>query len=534
MADSTAPPARTWRRFIFPVVAVPLLVVLFLLPDVWVRADLDPAPLLNLSMICFMLSILLAVLLLIWFLFFSGLRRVTKLATLAVLVLAGGGFAACVEKWEFDASLRPIPTMKWGKTVEPATPAPVDSSASVDLSEVPGRDFPRYRGFHGDGSVTGVALATDWASRPPKELWRRPSKGGYAGAAVAGNVVVTLEQRGDQEAIVCYDRATGGERWGHAYPARFTHSETMGGDGPRSTPTISRGLVYAVGATGWLTCVDGRTGAKVWAVNILEDNQSKNVEWGLTGSPLVVGDRVIVNPGVDPKNNAGKGLAAYHRLTGAKLWAAGGHQAGYSSPQLARLGGVEQALIFDAGGLAGHDLESGKELWRFPFKSEMDMAIVQPVVLGDDRVYISSQPSAGGAMVRVTRQGDGWKAEPVWANRQLYAQFANPVLADGHIFGLTAGFLVCLDVETGQRRWRERGAKGDFGAGQVLRAGDVLLLFTERGEVVLAAADPKQYREFARFRVLEHKKTWNTPTLAGNQLLVRNHLEMVCYELPTR
>jgi outer membrane protein assembly factor BamB len=119
-------------------------------------------------------------------------------------------------------------------------------------------------------------------------------------------------------------------------------------------------------------------------------------------------------------------------------------------------------------------------------------------------------------------------------NRQLYAQFSNPVLAQGHIFGLTGGFLVCLDAETGQRRWRERGARGDFGAGQILRAGDMLLICTDKGEVVLAAADPQQYRELGRVRVLEHKKTWNTPALAGNQLFVRNHLEMACYELPTR
>src|SRR5262249_45126090 len=191
----------------------------------------------------------------------------------------------------------------------------------------------------------------------------------------------------------CQDRATGGERWASAYPALFQQSDQMGGDGPRSTPAISRGLVYAVGATGWLTCVDGRTGRKVWAVNILDDNRSKNIQWGMTGSPLLLGERVIVNPGVDSDNNANMGLAAYDRLTGKKLWARGPHQAGYRSPQAARLG-VEQVLIFGAGGLAGHDPETGRELWRFPFKSEMDMAIAQPLVLGEDRVFISSQPSA--------------------------------------------------------------------------------------------------------------------------------------------
>src|SRR5262245_17596447 len=361
MAASSAPPtvaapARTWRRFLVPLVTIPLIVILYLLFDLWIWADFDPGPLLKIGMLTTFGIMLLLVVLVVWFFAFSGLRWRTKFATVGVLVLAAAGFAACVERWEFGADTRPIPVMKWEKRPAPAAPAPVAASSAIDLSEVPGRDFPRYRGWNADGTVTGLALATDWSARPPRELWRRPSLGGYAGAAVTGNVLVTLEQRGDQEVIVCYDRATGGERWAYAYPARFTHSEPMGGDGPRSTPTVSHGFVYAVGATGWLTCVDGRNGAKVWAVNILEDNKSKNVEWGATGSPLVAGERVIVNPGVDPQNNARMGLAAYDRLSGKKLWAAGEHQAGYSSPQLARLGGVEQVLIFDAGGLAGHDL----------------------------------------------------------------------------------------------------------------------------------------------------------------------------------
>ena len=137
-------------------------------------------------------------------------------------------------------------------------------------------------------------------------------------------------------------------------------------------------------------------------------------------------------------------------------------------------------------------------------------------------------------MVRVTKQGDAWKAEQVWANRSLYAKFSNPVLANGHIFGLCAGFLVCLDVETGKRLWRERGEKGDFGAGQILRAGDTLLICTDRGEVVLAAAEPQKYRELGRVRLLDHKKTWNTPALAGRQLFLRNHQELACFELAGR
>src|SRR5207253_303939 len=158
----------------------------------------------------------------------------------------------------------------------------------------------------------------------------------------------------------------------------------MGGDGPRATPAIADGDVYSLGATGELVCLDGKTGALHWKVNILEDNGAANLEWGMAGSPLVLGERLIVTPGVNEQNNVKKAVAAYDRKTGSKLWAAGEHKAGYSSPQRAELLGVEQVLVFDADGLAGIDPADGRELWRFPWKSAMDMNIAQPVVIAPD------------------------------------------------------------------------------------------------------------------------------------------------------
>src|SRR5262249_18573002 len=149
---------------------------------------------------------------------------------------------------------------------------------------------------------------------------------GFSGFAVAGNIAITLEQREEEEAVVCYDRATGKQRWICAYSAHFRHPT---GDGPRATPTITedaRG--YSMGALGDLVCVDGHTGSVMWHVSILEDNEAKRVEWGMTSSPLVVGDLVVVNAGVDPKNNVGRSLVAYNRQTGKRVWGTGKEGAG--------------------------------------------------------------------------------------------------------------------------------------------------------------------------------------------------------------
>jgi outer membrane protein assembly factor BamB len=341
---------------------------------------------------------------------------------------------------------------------------------------------------------------------------------------------VTIEQRGDSEVVVCYDRASGKERWAHSYPAAFRHSEPMGGDGPRATPTIAAGDVFSLGALGDLVCLEGTNGKPRWKVNIIEDCKARVLRWGMSGSPLVLGERVIVCPGINSDSNAGQAVAAYDRKSGKRLWAAGDKPAGYSSPMKATLCGVEQVLLFDARGLAGIDPHDGAELWRRPWLTGMDMNIIQPLVVPGDRVFISSEASNGGALVQVQREGERWSTEVVWQNRALGSKFCNPVYYQGHIYGMSNGWMTCLDARTGERAWRGP----QHGHGQILLTGDQMLITTEKlGQLVLAAADPKAYRELGRIDLFGGK-TWNTPALAGRHLFVRNHNAMACLELAER
>ena len=322
------------------------------------------------------LCLLAVAVLTVWLLVFSGYSPRTRAAISLLIVAMIGAVAGVTRQVEFDGQMNPRFHFRWEPSSDELLAKHLSESGpatgGADLTIGP-TDSPRFRGPLGDGTAPGVTLSEDWTATPPKELWRHPVGAGHGGIAVAGNSAVTLEQRGESEMIVCYDRATGKERWSFAYPARFAQSEPMGGDGPRTTPTIADGDVYSFGATGELVCLDGRTGQPKWRRNALADSGASNAEWGMAGSPLVHKDLVIVNPGVNPAANAGKAVAAYDRATGNPVWASGKHPAAYASPQLVTLGGVEQVLVFDAAGLGGYDPATGTELWRHPWKTDMGM-----------------------------------------------------------------------------------------------------------------------------------------------------------------
>jgi outer membrane protein assembly factor BamB len=520
-----------WR---IPALLLLLAGLALLLPTFWHYADFDPAPLFHMVLLGRIISALCLVGILMWFFGLSGLSVRIRLTALAVLVLAVGGFAASVADVQVDGALRPIFRFRWQSL--PAQTHAAFLNEQSDASGLPEVDltvdsiehFPRYRGVQADGLFNpSELLDMRWDEKPPREVWRQPCGGGFAGFAVAGNVLVTIEQRGDSEAVVCYDRGSGKQRWVHEYPAAFKH---FTGNGPRATPSIADGEVYSLGACGDLVCLDGKTGRRKWHRNILDDAAAKCLRWGMTSSPLVVEDRVIVNAGVDPNNNAGRAVIAYRRRDGEVIWASGSERAGYSSPQLANLCGVRQVLLFDVGGLAGFDLATGQELWRHPWTTPEDMNIIQPVVLERDRVFISSETSNGGAMLSVRRNKEGaFRVEVLWENRNLCAKWANPVRLGSTLYGLSNGTLVCVDVETGKRHWRGK----SFGSGQLLGVAGSLIVQSETGEVAVIAPDTRRYREVARIRALTDR-TWNTPAVAGRYLYLRNDVEMVCYEMAVR
>ena len=223
----------------------------------------------------------------------------------------------------------------------------------------------------------------------------------------------------------------------------------------------------------------------------------------------------------------GKLLVAYDRNSGAMIWAGGDGQIGYSSPTLMTLAGVSQIVSFNARSLTSHDPENGQVLWSHKWPGGQPN-VMQPLQLPGDRVLASSGYGVGAKLFAVRPGGaDGLSVELEWESLRMKSKFANIVYHQGYIYGLDDGVLVCLDPETGQRNWK----RGRYGHGQMLLVGSHLLLQTEKGEIVLIDPNPQELIELGRFRIFEGK-TWNSPTLAGQFLLVRTDREAACYEMP--
>ncbi|QDU61394.1 Alcohol dehydrogenase [cytochrome c] precursor [Planctomycetes bacterium Pan216] len=517
------------RGLWFPLAVIALFVVglggLWLLMPGWER-DLRIA-------ITMGATALMGLVLACWFCFFSPFSLWLRLP-LTLLGATGVALFSAFFRVEFNGDLTPVGIYRQGDmSHDDHVVAHRESLASKSIPDgfvidptIGKDDYPRYLGPGLDGIIEGPELATQWEGDTPPMLWRQPVGGGYASFAVAGNIAVTLEQRHENEAVVCYDRQTGHELWAHAYPARF--EDPMGGDGPRSTPTLFDGKVYSFGATGIFCCLDAKSGDLLWQKDTLAENGSKNISWGLSSSPLIHKSLVIVAPGSSTPKSLGQAIIAYDHDTGEKVWSVGNEPAGYSSPMIATLAGQTQLILFDGIGLAGYDLGEHRELWRFPWRTYEQINVAQPMLLDKDQVLISSGYGMGGAVLKIRPENGIWKPEPQWEAKTVRCKFTSPIVHNGYAYALDNGILGCVDVETGKRMWHKRGDR--FGHGQVILSGETLVIVTESGEVVLVEATPEEYRQLAKFQAIEGR-TWNCPALADGYLYIRNHLEMACYNL---
>jgi outer membrane protein assembly factor BamB len=406
-------------------------------------------------------------------------------------------------------------------SVESGTTAPgLNTRTAAVASTEPAPYWTDFRGPKRDGIYQEVPVLADWPAAGLTPLWKQPVGGGYASFVVARGRAFTIEQRGSQEVVAAYEVPTGRELWTNTWPAEFR--ESMGGDGPRATPTWSDGRVYALGATGELRALDEASGKVLWRTNILTDSAARNLDWGMAAAPLIVDDTVIVLPG----GANGQSIVGYDRHTGKRTWSALGDQQAYSSPMLVTLNGVRQLLVVSATRMMGLVPGDGKVLWEYPFPTYNGINAAQPLVIGDNRVFVSASYGAGCAMVELSRDGERFSVRELWRNNRMKNRFSGSVLREGVIYGLDEGILAALDAETGEIKWKG----GRYGYGQVLLAGNNLIVLTEDGDLALVRATPDRHEEVTRFHVLDGK-TWNVPAIAGGYLLVRNLAEMAAFDL---
>ena len=366
--------------------------------------------------------------------------------------------------------------------------------------------------------------APRWPHQPPgaaglEPMWSQPIGGGYASFVVAHGVAFTIEQRREQEVVAAYDLATGHELWTHAWDEDFR--EPMGGPGPRATPAWHAGRVYALGATGQLWCLEADTGDVIWERDILSDSQATNLTWAMSAAPLVVDDLVIVQPGGAP----GWSVVVYNRNTGDVVWHALDDVQAYTSPMTATLASVRQVLTVTASRAVGLDVRDGQLVWEHPWLVGPPPSMAQPVLIGDDRVFLSGS-GAGATVIELSRANDRFTVETVWSNNRMKNKFSSSVLHEGYIYGLDGAILACIDAATGEIQWKG----GRYGYGQLLLASGHLVVVTERGDLVLVRATPAGHEEVASSGAIEGK-TWNVPAFADGKLLVRNARQMAAFDL---
>ena len=478
----------------------------------------------------------------VWFCFRSGYPRRLRLgfaagSALAMVVLIGViAVLGLTRVIQFSGSL--VPRMAAGE--HDFSPIASRSPAgNADFSATTGEDFPQFLGPERRGWIQGPQLARDWQSSPPRQLWKRPVGAGWSAFAAANGFAVTLEQRGSEEWVTCYEVDTGKPVWGHAIKAR--HESVLGGIGPRSTPTIHDGRVYALGATGVLRCLDG-SGKLLWSDDLRERygitgaQDEQHVTFGRAASPLIV-DSLVVVPGGGPLGK-GKNLVAFDRQSGRIVWEAENQlddgtadQIAYASPALATLAGRRQILIVNETTASGHDPATGRRLWSHPWPGDSsgDASVSQAVAVGENRVLLSKGYGGGAELIELSDGDEGeLAATSVWKkSRVLQTKFSNVVIHGGHAFAVSQGILECVDLESGRRRWK----RGRYGHGQILGVGDLLLVLSEEGELHLVELNPDKLVEHGSVQVLSGK-TWNNLCLYGKQLLIRNAEEAACIALP--
>jgi outer membrane protein assembly factor BamB len=421
------------------------------------------------------------------------------------------------------------------------------SGAAVSVSPLVASagDWPEFRGPHRDGVVRGVRIEPDWKAHPPRDVWRRRVGPAWSSFAVIGDHVFTQEQRGESEAVLCFDLATGNEIWSFEDKTRFW--EVVAGAGPRATPTFHEGKLYALGGSGKLNCLDAATGKLIWSRDVAAQAGTKAEQWGwgFSSSPLVAQGVVTVfainaeYPSKDKEKekaaaakDEGKkksGLFAYDALTGEPRWTAGQGAHSYSSPHLFKSGDGEQVLMISDRGLEAFHPVTGKLLWEHEWVEQGMFRVVQPQLIGDSQFLVGTGMGFGTRQVTVAKEGETWKVTPGWSSKELKPYFNDAMLYDGHLYGFDGDILICFDPATGKKKWK----KGRYGHGQALLVADqgLIIVISDKGEAILVEANPKELVERGRFQAL-NGKTWNHPVLtSSSRLLFRNSEEMACYDV---
>lgn len=390
-------------------------------------------------------------------------------------------------------------------------------SLSAEVVAQAGGNWPQWRGPNRDGISTETGLLKQWPADGPALVWKAAGAGtGYSSVAVTGGRIYTMGLRGDREYVIAFDVATGKQVWATAHGGAYRDSR---GDGPRGTPTVDGNTLYALGGNGDLSALDVATGKVNWTMNILKKFGGSQLQWGISESPLVIGEKVLVNAG-GPEAS----VIALNKKDGSVIWKSQSDKAGYSSAMPVKIGNTTQVVFFTDRRALGLDLNTGKLLWEYARASNDVANVATPVVRGN-RVFVSSDYGTGAALVEVKADGT---AQEVYFTKEMRTHHSTSILIGDYLYGFSSGILTAMRFDTGEVAWKDR----SVGKGSLVYADGNLYAFSENGVVGLVEATPAAYREKGRFRIKQESlPTWTHPVIAGGRLYLRDQDTIYAYDV---
>ncbi|MGC9455343.1 MAG: PQQ-binding-like beta-propeller repeat protein [Phycisphaerae bacterium] len=378
-------------------------------------------------------------------------------------------------------------------------------------------DWPEFLGPNRDGTTSESNWRSRWGDDQPDALWQKDVGTGHSSISIRdGRLYAIGNVDNDRDVVWCLDADSGEVIWTQSYPQKGGGS---GHPGPRCTPTLDGDYVYTLSIDGTLLCLDDtRNGEVVWRKDAREDLSGKAGSWGFACSPLVLGDKLIVDVGT---------VVALNKHTGEMIWSSGDYQAGYSSPVAFEHDGRTLLAVFNTFGLVILDAEDGSQLASYRWKTPYDVNAALPLIV-EDRIFITSGYGTGGVLLKLTDEG----LEEVWKTEALGSQFSSVILRDGYLYGFDGNVggarMKCLDFETGQEVWAHRLS------GAMILADDKFIVQGQAGELAVVEPDPQGYQEVSSMR-LPRDKWWNIPVLLEGRIYCRSHRgKLICLDVSTQ
>jgi outer membrane protein assembly factor BamB len=381
-------------------------------------------------------------------------------------------------------------------------------------------EWSQWRGPNRDGHSAETGLLQQWPQGGPSRLWQAGGAGdGFSSFSASHGRLYTQGARGGTEYVMAFDAATGKKVWETANGPRYRNAQ---GDGPRSTPTVDGDRLYALGAAGAFSAFNAGTGQKIWSVDFVDVFGGITPGWGYSESPMILGDRIILNAG-----GRRASIVAINKADGKTLWQNHSDEAGYSSPVLLRTGSLRQVVFFTGERALAVDPRDGRLLWSYDRPANNTANIATPVVRGN-RVFISSDYGTGAGLVTVRAAGAIAAAEEVYFTREMRNHHSSSVLVGDTLYGFSSSILTALNFDTGKMVWRDR----SVGKGSLIYADNRLYLYSENGVVGLAEANPTAYREHGRFTIQTgNSPTWSHPIITNGKLILRDQDNVFAYDI---